>query len=74
MIITGSDAAEIKKLRRNLFTDFENEGFGKTKIFLRNKGSTIQQRNLYLPKKVHFGPSGRNRNGGLQTNRYAHAS
>ena len=54
MIITGSDAEEIVKLRRNLFTDFEMKDLGRLKYFLgievlrSSKGIFISQRKYIL--------------------------
>ncbi|XP_016207148.1 uncharacterized protein LOC107647592 [Arachis ipaensis] len=54
MIITGSDAEEIEKLRRNIFTDFEMKDLGRLKYFLgievlqSSKGIFISQRKYIL--------------------------
>ncbi|XP_072060358.1 uncharacterized mitochondrial protein AtMg00810-like [Arachis hypogaea] len=54
MIITGSDAEEIEKLRRNPFTDFEMKDLGRLKYFLgievlrSSKGIFISQRKYIL--------------------------
>ncbi|XP_072060409.1 uncharacterized mitochondrial protein AtMg00810-like [Arachis hypogaea] len=54
MIVTGSDATEIEKLRRNLFIDFEMKDLGRLKYFLgikvlrSSKGIFISQRKYIL--------------------------